>query len=124
MEDDMTRAAAAVQAADADVATARDDLRRATSSHEIAHLSYTRIEDVNKQEAGLVPRQDIDVVHSRDLESEAQLAMTQSRLRVRRTTQSDGRIGAGASADHAEVHANRGPFFRASSLSGTRTRVP
>jgi RND family efflux transporter MFP subunit len=81
MEDDLTRATAAVQAADADVGTARDDLRRATASHEIAHLSYTRIEDVNKQEAGLVPRQDIDVVHSRDLESEAQLAMAQSRLR-------------------------------------------
>jgi RND family efflux transporter MFP subunit len=81
MEDDMTRATAAVQAADADVTTAQDDLRRATASHEIAHLSYTRIEDVNKKEAGLVPKQDIDVVHSRDLESEAQLAMAQSRLR-------------------------------------------
>jgi RND family efflux transporter MFP subunit len=81
MEDDRTRAAAAVQAADADVATARDDLRRATASHEIAHLSYARIEDVNKQEAGLVPIQDIDVVHSHDLEAEAQLAMAQSRLR-------------------------------------------
>jgi RND family efflux transporter MFP subunit len=81
MEDDQTRATAAVQAADADVATARDDLRRATASHEIAHLSYTRIEDVNKKEAGLIPKQDIDVVHSRDLESEAQLAMAQSRLR-------------------------------------------
>jgi RND family efflux transporter MFP subunit len=81
MEDDMSRAAAAVQAADADVTTAQDDLRRATASHEIAHLSYTRIEDVNKEEAGLVPKQDIDVVHSRDLESEAQLAMAQSRLR-------------------------------------------
>ncbi len=81
MEDDMTRAIAAVQAAEADVATAQDDLKRATASHEIAHLSYTRIEDVNKKEAGLVPKQDIDVVHSRDLESEAQLAMAQSRLR-------------------------------------------
>ena len=81
MEDDMTRAIAAVQAADADVTTAQDDLKRATASHEIAHLSYTRIEDVNKKEAGLVPKQDIDVVHSRDLESEAQLAMAQSRLR-------------------------------------------
>src|ERR1700722_2784658 len=69
MEDDMTRANAAVQAADADVTTAQDDLKRATASHEIAHLSYTRIEDVNKKEAGLVPKQDIDVVHSRDLES-------------------------------------------------------
>lgn len=82
MEDDLTRATAAVQAADADVTTARDDLLRATASHEIAHLSYTRIEDVNKQEVGLVPKQDIDVVHSRDLESEAQLAMAQSRLRA------------------------------------------
>jgi RND family efflux transporter MFP subunit len=81
MEDDMSRATAAVQAADADVTTAEDDLNRATASHEIAHLSYTRIEEVNKKEAGLVPRQDIDVVHSRDLESEAQLAMAQSRLR-------------------------------------------
>ncbi len=81
MEDDLNRASAAVQAADADVTTAGDDLRRATASHEIAHLSYTRIEDVNKKEAGLVPLQDVDVVHSRDLQAEAQLAMAQSRLR-------------------------------------------
>jgi len=80
MEDDLTRASAAVQAADADVTTAQDDLRRAAASHEIAHLSFTRIEGVNKQEVGLVPKQDIDVVHSRDLEAEAQLAMAQSRL--------------------------------------------
>ena len=80
MDDDLTRAAASVQASSADVAEARDELRRATASHEIAHLSYTRIQNVNKQEPGLVPMQDIDVVHSRDLESEAQLAMAQSHL--------------------------------------------
>ena len=81
MGDDINRANAAVQAADADVATARDELRRATSSHEIAHISFTRIQDVNKKEAGLVPVQEIDVLHSRDLEAEAQMAMAQSRLR-------------------------------------------
>ena len=80
MEDDLTRAAASVQAASADVFEAQDELRRATASHEIAHLSYTRIQNVNKQEPGLVPMQDIDVVHSRDLESEAQLSMAQSHL--------------------------------------------
>lgn len=80
MEDDLTRAAASVQAASADVTEAQDELRRATASHEIAHLSYTRIQNVNKQEPGLVPLQDIDVVHSRDLESEAQLSMAQSHL--------------------------------------------
>jgi RND family efflux transporter MFP subunit len=80
MDDDLTRAAASVQAASADVTEAQDELRRATASHEIAHLSYTRIQNVNKQEPGLVPMQDIDVVHSRDLEAEAQLSMAQSHL--------------------------------------------
>jgi RND family efflux transporter MFP subunit len=80
MEDDMTHAEASVQAAAADVAAGRDELRRATASHEMAHLSYTRIQDVNKKEPGLVPTQDVDVIHSRDLESEAQLAMAQSHL--------------------------------------------
>jgi RND family efflux transporter MFP subunit len=80
MEDDKTRVAASVQAAAADVTAAHDELRRATASHEIAHLSYTRIRDVNKREPGLVPAQDVDVAHSRDLESEAQMAMAQSHL--------------------------------------------
>jgi RND family efflux transporter MFP subunit len=76
----LTRAAASVQAASADVTEARDELRRATASHEIAHLSYTRIQNVNNQEPGLVPLQDVDVVHFRDLESEAQLSMAQSHV--------------------------------------------
>jgi len=80
MEDDLTRAAASVQAASADVTEARDELRRATASHEMAHLSYTRIQNVNNQEPGLVPLQDVDVFHFRDLESEAQLSMAQSHL--------------------------------------------
>lgn len=82
MEDDRKRAEAAVQAAQADVAAAQEELQRSTASHDLAHLSFTRIEDVNKKEPGLVPLQDVDVVHSRDLEAEAQLAASKSKLQA------------------------------------------
>lgn len=80
MEDDQKRAKAVVQAAQADVAAAQEELQRSTASHDLAHLSFIRIEDVNKKEPGLVPLQDVDVVRSRDLEAEAQLAASKSKL--------------------------------------------
>jgi RND family efflux transporter MFP subunit len=80
MENDLARAAAAVQAAEADIVTARDDLSRAKSSHEMAHLSFTRIHDVSKREPGLVPQQEVDEVHSKDLVAEAETSAAQSKL--------------------------------------------
>ncbi len=78
MEDEMTKAAAAIDEADAEAATATDELRRAELSHELAHLSYTRIAAVIKQERGLVPQQEVDEAHSRDLVAEAQVAAAKS----------------------------------------------
>ena len=43
MQDDLTRAAAAIEEANAELATARDELQRAESAHDMAHLSYSRI---------------------------------------------------------------------------------
>ena len=43
MQDSIVRAGAGVEAADADVTTARNDLDRAKAVYDIAHLSYTRI---------------------------------------------------------------------------------
>lgn len=80
MQDDLTRAAAAVQEATADLATARDDLQRAQSAHDIAHLSYSRILDVSKREPGLVPQQEVDEAHSRDLVAEAQVSGAKSHI--------------------------------------------
>jgi multidrug efflux pump subunit AcrA (membrane-fusion protein) len=42
MQDDLARAAASIEEARAELATARDDLQRAQSAHEAAHLSYAR----------------------------------------------------------------------------------
>jgi RND family efflux transporter MFP subunit len=80
MEDEQAKAEALVQQADAEVATARDELRRAESAHELAHLSYTRIQDVAKREAGLVPQQQVDEFRSRDMVSEAQVSAAKSAL--------------------------------------------
>jgi RND family efflux transporter MFP subunit len=78
MEDDLTRAAAAIDQADAEIATASDEQRRAEAAHELAHLSYTRISDVLKREPGLVPQQEVDEARSRDLIAEAQVSAAKS----------------------------------------------
>src|SRR5580704_7241727 len=80
MQDDLTRAAASIDEATAELATARDDLQRAESAHDIAHLSYSRILDVSKRELGLVPQEEVDEAHSRDLVAEAQVASAKSHI--------------------------------------------
>jgi RND family efflux transporter MFP subunit len=80
MEDELTRAAASIEQANAETSRAQDDQRRAESAHEIAHLSLTRMQNVAKREPGLVPQQEVDEIRSRDLESEAQVAAAKSNL--------------------------------------------
>jgi RND family efflux transporter MFP subunit len=80
MRDDLDRAAAAINEATAELAAARDELQRAESAHDMEHLSYSRILDVAKREPGLVPQQDVDQAHSRDLVAEAQVSAAKSKI--------------------------------------------
>jgi len=82
MQDDLTRAAAAIDEANAELATARDEVQRAESAHEMAHLSYTRLLDVSKREPGLIPQQEVDEAHARDLVAEAQVSGAKSHITV------------------------------------------
>jgi RND family efflux transporter MFP subunit len=82
MDDDLTKAAAAIDQSEAEIATATDELQRAEAAHELAHLSYTRIGDVVKKEPGLVPQQEVDEARSRDLVAEAQVSAAKSSLRT------------------------------------------
>ena len=97
MQDDLTRAAAAIEEANAELTTARDELQRAESARDIAHLSYSRILDVSKREKGLVPQQEVDEANSRDLGAEAQVSAARSRI-----TASEQHIHV-AQADQARV---------------------
>lgn len=80
MEDDLAKANAAIDQHEANVITARDQLRRAESAHHVLHLAYQRVLEVSEKEKGLVPMQELDEAHSKDLESEAQVAAAKSNL--------------------------------------------
>jgi RND family efflux transporter MFP subunit len=80
MADDLTKAGATVDRNAADVSRARDELRRAESAHDMAHLAYTRLAAVQKSRPGLIAQQEIDDAHSRDLVAEAQVAAAKSAL--------------------------------------------
>jgi RND family efflux transporter MFP subunit len=80
LQDDLQRAKADVQTATAEQSAAEEDRKRAVAAEAIAHLSYTRILDVSKKEPGLVPLQEVDVAHSRDLEAEAQVASAEQNI--------------------------------------------
>jgi RND family efflux transporter MFP subunit len=82
MDDDLAKAAATIDQSDAEIAAASDELKRAEATHELAHLSYTRIGEVVKKEPGLVPQQELDEARSRDLVAEAQVSATKSHLRT------------------------------------------
>jgi RND family efflux transporter MFP subunit len=80
--DSETQAKADLQTANAERSAAEGNLKRAEAGQTIAHLSYTRILDVSKKEPGLVPLQEVDVAHSRDLEAEAQLSAAQQNVQA------------------------------------------
>jgi RND family efflux transporter MFP subunit len=80
LQDEAAKASASVAAAQANILTAQGAVKRAQAGAAIAHLSYQRIEDVSTKNPGLVPRQEVDVAQSRDLEAAAQLASAQSSL--------------------------------------------
>jgi RND family efflux transporter MFP subunit len=82
LQDDLQRAKADVQTASAEQSGAEQDRKRAVAAQAIAHLSYTRILDVSKKEPGLVPLQEVDVAHSRDLEAEAQVSSAEQGIQA------------------------------------------
>lgn len=78
MADDQARAQSQFNRDGAELARARDELKRAESSYNIAHLSYTRLAQVAKQRAGLIAQQEIDDAQSKDLVAEAQVSAAKS----------------------------------------------
>lgn len=82
IQDDVQKAKAGVAAAEANVITAQSAIQRAQAGANIASLSFQRIKDVAARDQGLVPRQEIDVAQSKQLEGAAQLASANSSLRA------------------------------------------
>jgi RND family efflux transporter MFP subunit len=116
MSDEVSKAAAIVEHAGAEVGTARDELQRAESSHQIAHLSHDRLLEVAKREPGLIPQQEVDEIRSRDLIAEAQLASAKSKLRA------EGERTKVAKAEETRLRTMRNYVTIAAPFEGTVTR--
>lgn len=80
MKDDLTRAAASIQRYRADLTRAQDEVRRAETAHQMAHLTHTRLANVEKTRPGLVAQQEIDDALSKDQIAESQVAVAKSQL--------------------------------------------
>jgi RND family efflux transporter MFP subunit len=82
MADDLRRADASVKRSQAEVARAKDELQRAQSVHDLAHLSFERLSQVNARRPGLIAQQEIDDASSKNLVTQAQIAGARSALDV------------------------------------------
>ena len=71
---------ASVRRSDQELARAREDLNRAQSAYNVAHLTYTRLADVQKSRPELVAQQEIDVAKGKDLEADAEVSAQKAAL--------------------------------------------
>jgi len=82
IQDDKAKARAGVAVAEANVVTAQAAVQQASAATNLAHLSFQRIRDVAARDKGLVPRQEVDVAQSRDMEAAARLASANSAVKA------------------------------------------
>jgi RND family efflux transporter MFP subunit len=71
---------ASVRRSDQELTRAREDLNRAQSAYTVAHLTYTRLADVQKSRPELVAQQEIDVSKGKDLEADADVSAQKAAL--------------------------------------------
>jgi len=71
---------ASVRRADQEVSRAREEQARAESAYSVAHITYTRLADVQKSRPELVAQQEIDVAQGKDLEASAGVSSSKDAL--------------------------------------------
>lgn len=64
-------AQASIARSQEELSASKSNLERTKSSHDVAHLQYSRLAEVSKQKPGLVAQQEVDDAHGKDLEAEA-----------------------------------------------------
>jgi len=69
-----------IQQDQASVAQAEGDLNRAQSAYMVAHVTYTRLANVQKSRPELISQQDIDVAQGKDQEEDAAVSAAQQAL--------------------------------------------
>jgi RND family efflux transporter MFP subunit len=71
---------AAVRRSEQDLTRAGEELNRAQSTYKVAHLTYTRLADVQKSRPELVAQEEIDEAQGKDLEADAGVSAQKAAL--------------------------------------------
>ena len=71
---------ASVRRSEQELTRAREDLNRAQSAYTVAHLTYTRLADVQKSRPELISQEEIDVAKGKDLEADADVSAQKAAL--------------------------------------------
>jgi RND family efflux transporter MFP subunit len=71
---------ASVRRSEQEVSRAREEQSRAESAYSVAHITYTRLADVQKSRSELVAQQEIDVAQGKDLEASAGVSSSKDAL--------------------------------------------
>jgi RND family efflux transporter MFP subunit len=71
---------ASVRRSEQDVARAHEEQSRAESAYSVAHVTYTRLADVQKTRPELVAQEEIDVAQGKDLEASAGVSSAKDAL--------------------------------------------
>jgi RND family efflux transporter MFP subunit len=71
---------ASVHRSESDLERSREELNRANSTYKVAHLTYSRLADVQKSQPGLVAQEDIDVAEGKDVEASAGVSVDKASL--------------------------------------------
>jgi RND family efflux transporter MFP subunit len=80
LEQQLVQDEAAYQRSHQDTERAREELGRAQSAYDVAHVTYKRLADVQKTRPELVAQQDIDVAQGKDLEASAAVSAAKDAL--------------------------------------------
>jgi RND family efflux transporter MFP subunit len=71
---------ASVRRSNQELTRAYEDLNRAQSAYTVAHLTYTRLADVQKSRPELVAQEEIDVSKGKDMEADAEVSSQKAAL--------------------------------------------
>jgi RND family efflux transporter MFP subunit len=122
---------ASVKKSEQDVERAKEELNRAESAYTVAHLTYSRLADVQKSRPELVAQEEIDIAQGKDLEasagasaakdslaaSEQELAVSKAALEKNRAMYAYSRITAPFDGVVTEIDAYTGALLPAGTSS-------
>lgn len=80
LEQQLQQDEAAMKKSAQDMERAREDETRTESAYKVAHITYQRLADVQKQRPELVAQQDIDVAQGKDAEASASVSAAKDAL--------------------------------------------